>query len=206
MIASDFKMRLKYAQCGIEKAMARGLPPFKAKSPICRYCIWGDWARSGSRPETIGSMKPSLFQCVAVVAALVIALIVSPPTAPAQDSAETKLLALENMWNNAEKAGNAAALSLIFDDAMVYIDADGSLLSKAQFLERTKTGGSQLQTLVTDGISVHVYGESAIVESLRQSAPFDVAYTFTNATQSTGHREAGPRSLEGCPGGYEAGD
>jgi ketosteroid isomerase-like protein len=72
-------------------------------------------------------------------------------------------MALENVWNNAEKAGDAAALGLILDDAMVYVDEDGSLLTKEQFLEHMKQTGPQLQTLVTDAMSVHVYRETALV-------------------------------------------
>jgi ketosteroid isomerase-like protein len=78
-------------------------------------------------------------------------------------AARTMIMALENIWNNAEKGGDAAALSLILDDAMVYIDEDGSLLTKVQFLEQVKQTGPQLQSLVTDAMSVHVYGETALV-------------------------------------------
>ena len=77
--------------------------------------------------------------------------------------ARTMIMALENIWNNAERGGDAAALNLILDDAMVYIDEDGSLLTKTQFLEHVKQTGPQLQTLVTDTMSVHVYGAMALV-------------------------------------------
>jgi len=46
---------------------------------------------------------------------------------------------------------------------MVYIDEDGSLLTKAQFLEHAKQAGPELLTLVTDAMSVYVYGETALV-------------------------------------------
>jgi len=87
------------------------------------------------------------------------------PQSDDESGARTKIMALENIWNYAEKAGNAAALSLILDDAMVYIDEDGSLLTKAQFLEHVKETSPQLQTLVTEAISAHVYGDTALVAS-----------------------------------------
>lgn len=109
-------------------------------------------------------MKSHLLQNLALAVAFGVVLSVSPAAAPAQSSAETKILALENVWNTAEKAGDIGALSLIFDDAMVYIDEDGSVLSKDQFLEHAKIASGQLLTLVTDGVNVHVYDDAALVE------------------------------------------
>ncbi len=94
---------------------------------------------------------------------MALALVEAQPQSEDESGARTKILALENVWNNAEKAGNAAALGLILDDAMVYIDEDGSLLTKAQFLEHAKQAGPELLTLVTDAMSVYVYGETALV-------------------------------------------
>lgn len=81
----------------------------------------------------------------------------------ADSGARTKILALENVWNNAEKAGDVGALSLILDGTLVYVDEDGSELTKTQFLEHVKEAGPQVQALATDGISVHVYGGIALV-------------------------------------------
>lgn len=76
--------------------------------------------------------------------------------------ARSKIMALENVWNNAEKARDIAALDLILDNEMVYIDEDGSILTKGQFLERAKQAGPELQTLVTSAVNVQVYGQTAL--------------------------------------------
>ncbi len=81
----------------------------------------------------------------------------------ANQTATSKILALENVWNQAEENGDVRALELIFDNGLVYIDEDGSSLTKAQFLFRAKGKGSQLQSLVTQTTSVQVYGEAALV-------------------------------------------
>ena len=70
-----------------------------------------------------------------------LALMAAHPQPDDELGARTKIMALENIWNNAEKGGDAAALNLILDDAMVYIDEDGSLLTKTQFLEQVKQTG-----------------------------------------------------------------
>lgn len=77
--------------------------------------------------------------------------------------AASKIVALESVWNQAEEHSDIRALDLIFDDALIYIDEDGSSLTKAQFLSRTKVKSAQLQSLVTQNTSVRVYGETALV-------------------------------------------
>jgi ketosteroid isomerase-like protein len=76
----------------------------------------------------------------------------------------SKVLALENVWNRAEEKGDIAALDLIFDVSMIYIDEDGNRLTKAQFLNQmAKEAGTTLQWLVTPTMSVHMYGDTAVV-------------------------------------------
>lgn len=87
---------------------------------------------------------------------------------PAQDSAndsatQSKVLALESAWNMAEERGDTRALDMIFDNAMIYIDEDGTLLTKTQFLARLRGSGPHVQSLVTQTIGVRVYGEMAVV-------------------------------------------
>jgi ketosteroid isomerase-like protein len=78
-------------------------------------------------------------------------------------AAASKIVALESVWNQAEEHSDIRALDLIFDDALIYIDEDGSSLTKAQFLSRAKVKSAQLQSLVTQNTSVRVYGETALV-------------------------------------------
>jgi Domain of unknown function (DUF4440) len=79
-------------------------------------------------------------------------------------AAQSKVLALESAWNIAEEKSDVRALDLIFDNSMIYIDDDGALLSKAQFLARIKNTRTQMQSLVTQTIGVRIYGgEMAVV-------------------------------------------
>lgn len=78
--------------------------------------------------------------------------------------AGSKIRTLETVWNLAEEKGDVAALDLIFDSSMMYIDEDGSLLTKAQFLKRVaKESGTDGERLVTPTMSVKIYGETAVV-------------------------------------------
>jgi ketosteroid isomerase-like protein len=75
----------------------------------------------------------------------------------------SRVQALESAWNMAEEKGDARAMNMIFDDSLIYVDEDGSLLTKTQFLDRVKARGPQVQSLVTKTIGVHVYGDTAVI-------------------------------------------
>ena len=99
--------------------------------------------------------------CVLITMCLLTANMAAQETSGA--AAGSKVLALESVWNMAEEKADIRALDLIFDDSMTYIDEDGSLLSKAQFLARVKAAGPQLQSLITKTIAVRVFGDAAMV-------------------------------------------
>jgi ketosteroid isomerase-like protein len=100
-----------------------------------------------------------------VLALAMVSLLSLPArTQDAARGAGSKVLALESVWNRAEEKGDVAALALIFDASMIYIDEDGNRLTKAQFLNQTaKEAGTTLQWLVTPTMRVHMYGDTAVV-------------------------------------------
>jgi hypothetical protein len=54
------------------------------------------------------------------------------------DAEQTKILALENAWNRAEETKDSKALETLLDSTLVYIDYDGTLMDKAQFIASVK--------------------------------------------------------------------
>jgi hypothetical protein len=76
----------------------------------------------------------------------------------------SKIHALENMWDQAQAQGDINALDLIFDNSMIYIDEDGSLLSKGEFLHRAaQEHGTNMQWVFSPTMSVKVYDGAAVV-------------------------------------------
>jgi len=102
-----------------------------------------------------------------------------PAAARGQSDSDTasKILAMESVWNQAEEKGDARALSLIFDDAMIYVDEDGSVMTKTEFLAHAKESGG-LQSLTTFIMSVHVYGDTAIVAGSYRAKGVDKGRPF----------------------------
>jgi ketosteroid isomerase-like protein len=87
--------------------------------------------------------------------------------AQATDSGNRQsIIALEHAWDQALERGDIKALSAIFDSSMLYIDYDGHLLTKAEYLLRVKTNNLHLQQVVTDQMDVQMFGNTAIVIGL----------------------------------------
>ena len=86
--------------------------------------------------------------------------------APEMSSAEGKILALENAWGQAEKAGDSKALQGLLDDSLVYVRYDGSLWSKTQYLASLNETSSHVEQAVNENMAAHVFGDAAIVTGL----------------------------------------
>jgi len=79
---------------------------------------------------------------------------------------EGKIMALENLWNRAEQGKDINALSHIFAPTMVYVDYDGTLRTRDQFLNYIKTDSSSPDQLVSEDLSIHSYGNFAVVTGI----------------------------------------
>ena len=97
-----------------------------------------------------------------------ILLLWAAPQAPAQgaaqpDAEQTKILALENAWNQAEEHKDIKALETLLDATLVYVDYDGSMMDKAQFIASVKAPALHPEQIVNESMTAHVYGDSAVV-------------------------------------------
>ena len=81
-------------------------------------------------------------------------------------SIRSKIVALEQSWNQAYKSGDTKALDAILDDAIVLVNDDGSVQTKAEFLASVKTAapdpGAQQQQVLPESFKVHVFGNVAV--------------------------------------------
>jgi hypothetical protein len=87
-----------------------------------------------------------------------------------EDAARAKILVLENVWNRAEAAGDLKALDALFDTELTYIDSQGALLSKAEFLSYAKS--TRLEQIATELIKVQLFDDTAIVNGTYRAKEF----------------------------------
>lgn len=88
--------------------------------------------------------------------------------APAQNMEDyqadrSRILALENAWNQAEEQKDTKALDSLLAHTLVYIDYDGSLMNKEQFLASIKEPTLHPEQIVNESMNAYVFGDSAIV-------------------------------------------
>ena len=99
---------------------------------------------------------------------LLFALFAVPCAAAAQSSSqaspnETKILALENAWGQAEKLRDGKALDSLLDNSLVYIRYDGGVWNKAEYLASLNDHTSHEEQAVNENMSAHMYGDAALV-------------------------------------------
>jgi ketosteroid isomerase-like protein len=82
------------------------------------------------------------------------------------ESTKSKIVALEQSWNQAYKSGDTKALDALLDDGIVLVNDDGSVQSKEEFLASVKSSTPQAtvqqQQVAPESFSVHLFGNVAI--------------------------------------------
>ena len=123
--------------------------------------------------------------------ALCLLLVLSLPVGgrnPSKDSAadESKLIALENLWNQAQLHHDAKALNQLVSDTFVYTDYDGTVMNKAQFMADLKDPAYHATLITNEDVKVYPYQSAAIVIGTYHSKgtykrqPFDHYGRFTD--------------------------
>ena len=86
-----------------------------------------------------------------------------PQTFAQSEGDETKIIALENLWNQIQIAHDADAMGTMLDEDFVLTDFDGSVLNKPQFLVTIRDKSNQLTLEVTQDMKLHRHGDTVVV-------------------------------------------
>jgi len=76
---------------------------------------------------------------------------------------EIQVKQLERAWNQAEARHDAAAVTNIVADTLTYIDFDGSMMNKADYVKDVTNTSYQADHLFDEKMDVKVYGNAAVV-------------------------------------------
>ena len=79
------------------------------------------------------------------------------------DAEKSKIMALENAWNLAEQHKDAKALDELLSNNLVYIDYDGIIQNKEQFLANARRPSLHPEQIVNESTTVYMYGTAAVV-------------------------------------------
>jgi ketosteroid isomerase-like protein len=76
---------------------------------------------------------------------------------------ETKIIALENLWNQMQLNHDAEAMGKLLDEDFVFTDYDGTVMSKEQFLESIRDKSYQLTVEASENMKLHRHGDTVVV-------------------------------------------
>lgn len=109
---------------------------------------------------------PRMMLSIVLPAILLGAFVVSPLAAQkdsdADAQARSQVLSLERLWNQAYKVGDTRALASILDNALVLVEDDGSLKTKAEFLASVKASTSNEEQVAPESLTVRVFDKTAV--------------------------------------------
>jgi Domain of unknown function (DUF4440) len=97
---------------------------------------------------------------------LACALLVSPALAVDEAAEKSKLIALENAWNQAQLHADAKALEGLVSDQYVYTDTDGRFMNKSAFLADIKDPSYKTTLSANEDVRVFVYDRAAVVTGI----------------------------------------
>jgi ketosteroid isomerase-like protein len=85
-------------------------------------------------------------------------------TVPETD--KRRILSLENAWDQAAHQKDIPALKMLLGPDLVYVDFDGKLMDKAEYLASVQSQTLQPERIVSESVNVHLYGAVAVVNGL----------------------------------------
>jgi ketosteroid isomerase-like protein len=102
-----------------------------------------------------------------IVFTMTLAMTIGLAAAAGQENSDggptSKILALESAWDRAIENKDLSVLDGLFDNALVYVEYDGTLMTKAEVLSRIKAGNSEAQRIAAQPMMVRVFGTTAVV-------------------------------------------
>jgi Domain of unknown function (DUF4440) len=99
---------------------------------------------------------------------------------------KSKLIALENAWNQAQIHRDGEALNRLVADTFVYTDTDGTVMNKASFIADSKDLSVETSMVANSDVEVYFYPGVAVVtgayhtRGANRRKPFDHYGRFTD--------------------------
>ena len=82
------------------------------------------------------------------------------------DAITAKVLSLEQLWNQAEVAQDTRSLNQLLADSFIFVDVDGSLKNKVEFLSSVTERAEHIDSIRSESMLSRVHGDAVIVTGL----------------------------------------
>ena len=115
-----------------------------------------------------------------------------------QANDKSKLIALENAWNQAQIHRDGNALSSLVADTFIYTDWDGTVMNKARFIADAKDSSTEIISAANDEVEVYFYPGVAIVAGAYHTKGVSKRQALRSSWKIHGHVDIFQNRLEVC--------
>jgi ketosteroid isomerase-like protein len=98
---------------------------------------------------------------------------------------ESKIIALENLWNQMQINHDADAMGKLLDSDFVLTGYDGSVMSKSQFLASIRDKSNRLTIEVSDDMKLHRHGDTVVVTGATREKGTEKGKPYTHQGRFT---------------------
>jgi ketosteroid isomerase-like protein len=98
---------------------------------------------------------------------------------------ETKIIALENLWNQMQINHDADAMGKLLDSDFVLTDYDGTVMNKGQFLESIRDKSTQLTVEGSTDMKLHTHGDTVVVVGATHEKGTEKGKAFSHSGRFT---------------------
>jgi ketosteroid isomerase-like protein len=112
------------------------------------------------------ALSVSMLSLFTILLYCVSSLPVASQSVPSTADEEARVLSLEGAWNHAEQQKDTQALNLLLADTLSYVDYDGTLMDKPQFLVSARDRSLHPVLITDESIRAHIYEQSAVVTGI----------------------------------------
>jgi ketosteroid isomerase-like protein len=112
------------------------------------------------------------------------------------DAEQARILTLENAWNQAVQQKDAAALKMLLASDLIYVEYDGTLMNKAEYLASVQSPTLHPVRIVNESMDVRLYGVVAVVNGVyresgvKNGKPYTLRERFTDTWVRRGNNWA----------------
>lgn len=133
--------------------------------------------------EQIGA---GMWKLLPILLVLLAAPGLNAQSAAQPDIEQARILTLENAWNQAVQVKDERALKLLLAPDLIYVEYDGTLMDKTQYLASVKLPSLRPVRIVNESTNVRLYGAVAVVngvcreEGVKNGKPYKLREHFTD--------------------------
>jgi ketosteroid isomerase-like protein len=124
-------------------------------------------------------------KAVKVCVAMALIMVMGYAQSGSRESDKTRVLSLENAWNEAEKNKDAKAIAGLLAPTFTYTDSGGSFMNKEQYLESITAASYHPEQIVNESMNAQDYEHAVVVTGTYREKGMDKGKAYTRKGRFT---------------------